>query len=55
MYSLIIVTCLYDVPHQRLTTPQHVALNGHAPMSESESKQKNTLIFVRSPKVLVLV
>ena len=34
----MILTCLYDAQHQRLTMPQHVTLKGHAPMSESESK-----------------
>ena len=43
-YTLIILTCLYDAPHQRDTMPQHVTLNGHAPKSESESEEKNTLI-----------
>ena len=34
----IILTCLYHLPHQTYTTPWHVILNEHAPMSESESE-----------------
>ena len=42
MFTLIILTYLYDVPLQRDILPWHVILNRHAPMSESESEQKIT-------------
>ena len=38
MFTLIILTCLYDVPLQRNITPWHMTLNGHAPMSEPDSE-----------------
>ena len=37
------LTCLYHLPDQKYAALQHVPLNDHTPMSESESEQTNTL------------